>query len=162
MNEILIGFDYDRFRCRDLTNKWLMSKRLERIFSFITILMTSIILTNSYTFEVFATHISKPIPYLEKNEFLSNETIGLKGWVEYNGEPASDVLVQVWLEKERDKLISDNVTSDSNGNFTSTLSIPSDAVPGNYTVSVTSLCQEIHSNVCTYQWEELPIVIKTS
>ncbi len=109
----------------------------------------------------FATHISKPIPYLDKNEFYSNETIDVDGWVEYNNEPASDVLIQVFLEYDREKLTSDNVTSDSNGNFSAILSIPNEVEPGNYTVSVTSLCQEIHSNVCTYQWEELPITIST-
>lgn len=126
----------------------------------LTILTTSLVLTVSDSLDVFATHISKPIPYLDKNEFLSNETIDLNGWVEYNGEPASDVLVQVLLEKERDKLTSDNVTSDSNGNFSAILSIPNEIEPGNYTVSVTSHCQKIHSNVCTYQWRELPITIR--
>ncbi len=121
----------------------------------------SLALTLSYPIDVIATHISKPIPYLDKTEYLPNEIIDLKGWVEYNGEPASDVLLQVWLEKERNKLISDNVTSDSNGNFSATLSIPGNTVPGNYIVSVTSHCKEIHRNVCTYQWEELPIIIKT-
>jgi hypothetical protein len=132
------------------------------IITLLTFLTTSLTLTVSYSFDVFATHISKPIPNLDKNEFLSNETIDLKGWVEYNGEPASDVMVQVWLERERDKLISDNVTSDSNGNFSAILSIPPEIEPGNYTVSVTSLCHEIHSNVCTYQWEELPIAIRSN
>lgn len=132
------------------------------IITLLTILTTSLVLTVSHSFDVFATHISKPIPYLDKNEFLSNETIDLKGWVEYNGEPTSDVLVQVWLEKERDKLISDNITSDSNGNFSAILSIPPEIESGNYTVSVTSLCQEIHSNVCTYQLEELPVTIRTN
>jgi 5-hydroxyisourate hydrolase-like protein (transthyretin family) len=99
---------------------------------------------------------------MDKSEFLPNETIDLKGWVEYNGQPASNVLVQVWLEKERDKLVSDNVTSNANGNFSSILSIPPEIEPGNYTVSVTSLYQEIHSNICTYQFEELPITIRTS
>ena len=119
-----------------------------------------VVLMGSASQDIFATHISKPIPYLDKNEFSSNETIDLNGWVEYNGNPASDVLVQVFLEKERDKLASDNVTTNSNGNFSAILSIPSEIEPGNYTISVTSLCQEIHRNVCTYQWEELPITIR--
>lgn len=136
-----------------------MNSRI-RIFTLLTLLIASLTLTGSYLLDVFATHISKPISYLQKNGFLSNETIYLKGWVEYKGEPASDVLVQVWLEKERDKLISDNVTSDVNGNFTAHLAIPQEVDPGNYTVSVTSHCKEIHSNVCTYQFEELPITIR--
>jgi hypothetical protein len=131
-----------------------------RLVSLLTILTVSIVLIVSDSLDAFATHISKPIPYLDKNEFYSNETIDLSGWVEYNSEPASDVSVQVFLENERDKLASDNVTSDSNGNFSAILSIPNEVEPGNYIVMVTSLCQEIHSNVCTYQWEELPITIR--
>lgn len=138
-----------------------MSKIEIGLVPLLIILTTSLFVTLSDYLDIFATHISKPIPYLDKNEFLSNETIDLYGWVEYNGEPASDVLVQVFLEKERDKLTSDNVTSDSKGNFSAVLSIPPEIEPGNYTVSVTSLCQQIHSNVCTYQWEELPITIRT-
>jgi hypothetical protein len=138
-----------------------MNKRV-RIITLLTLLATtSFTLLVSYSSDALATHISKPIPYMDKSEFLPNETIDLKGWVEYNGQPASDVLVQVSLEKERDRLISNNVTSNANGNFSSILSIPPEIEPGNYTVSVTSLCQEIHSNVCTYQFEELPITIRT-
>lgn len=132
-----------------------------RIITLFTLLTVSFTSLGSYSFDVLATHVSKPIPYIDKNEFRHNETIDLKGWVEYNGQPTSDVLLQVWLEKERDKLISDNVTSDANGNFSAILSIPNDIEPGNYTVSVTSLCQEIHSNVCTFQFEERPITIRT-
>ncbi len=138
-----------------------MNKRVRIITLLILLATTSFTLLISYSSDALATHISKPVPYLDKNEFLTNETINLKGWVEYNGQPASDVLVQVWLEKERDKLISNNVTSNANGNFSANLSIPNEIEPGNYTVSVTSLCQEIHSNVCTYQFEELPITIRT-
>jgi hypothetical protein len=138
-----------------------MNKIGLRLIPLLTILSTTLFVTVSDSLDVFATHISKPIPHLDKYDFFSNETIDLNGWVEYNGEPASDVLVQVFLEKERDKLTSDNVTSDSNGNFSAVLPIPNETEPGNYTVSVTSLCQEIHSNVCTYQFEEVPITIRT-
>lgn len=131
-----------------------------RLLSLLTILTVSIVLIVSDSLDAFATHISKPIPYLDKKEFYSNETIDVNGWVEYNSEPASDVSVQVFLENELDKLSSDNVTSDSNGNFSAILPIPNGVEPGNYTVMVTSLCQEIHINVCTYQWEELPITIR--
>jgi hypothetical protein len=139
-----------------------MNKRVIGPFPILMILTTSLVSMVSDSLDAFATHISKPIPYLDKNEFYSNETIDVNGWVEYNSEPASDVLVQVFLEKERNKLTSDNVTSDSKGNFSAILSIPSEPEPGNYTISVTSLCQEIHRNVCTYQFEELPITIKSN
>ena len=138
-----------------------MNKRVEGTFRLLMILTTSLVFMVSDSLDAFATHISKPIPYLDKDEFYSNETIDVNGWAEYNNEPASDVLIQVFLENDREKLTSENVTSDSNGNFSAILSIPNEVEPGNYTVIVTSLCQEIHSNVCTYQWEELPITIST-
>ena len=138
-----------------------MNKRVVGPFPLLMILTTSLVFMVSDSLDAFATHISKPIPYLDKDEFYSNEPIDVNGWVEYNNEPASDVLIQVFLENDREKLTSENVTSDSNGNFSAILSIPNEVEPENYTVSVTSLCQEIHSNVCTYQWEELPITIST-
>ncbi|VFJ14381.1 carboxypeptidase-like regulatory domain-containing protein [Candidatus Nitrosocosmicus franklandus] len=138
-----------------------MNKRIVRPFLLLVlVLTTSLNMIVSDSQDASATHISKPIPYLDKNEFYSSETIDVNGWVEYNNMPASDVLVQVFLENKQDKLTSANVTSDSNGNFSTIPSIPNEIEPGNYTISVTSLCQEIHSNVCTYQWEELPIAIK--
>ena len=85
----------------------------------------------------------------------------MKGWIEYNGEPASDVLVQVWLEMKQDKLISDNATSDVNGNFSATLFLPDIIETGNYTISVTSHSKKINSNVSTYQCEEFLITIRT-
>lgn len=142
-------------------DNWLKTVKIKRPEFLWALILMSLALTFSYPLDVNATHISKPIPYLDKTEYLPSEIINLNGWIEYNGEPASDVLVQVWLEKERDKLISDNATSDVNGNFSATLSIPGNIETGNYTVSVTSHCKEIHSNVCTYQWEELPITIRT-
>lgn len=127
-----------------------MNKRVVGTFTFLMILTTSLVLMVSESIDAFATHISKPIPYLDKNDFYSNETIDVNGWVEYNSEPASDVLVQVFLENEQDKLTSHNVTSDLNGNFSAILSVPNEVQPGNYTVSVTSLCQEIN-----YQYNQL-------
>lgn len=86
--------------------------------------------------------------------------INVTGWIEYNGEPASEVLVQVSLEKKQNKIVSENITSNENGNFSSSLTIPQEINSGNYTIDVTSFCKEIHSNVCTYQFEELPITIR--
>ena len=36
----------------------------------------------------------------------------MKGWAQSYGQPASEVLAQVWLEKEREMWISNNFTSD--------------------------------------------------
>jgi preprotein translocase subunit SecD len=128
----------------------------------LVMLLTAIVLGFSYPLIVFATHISKPIPYLEKTEFLSNETIDLQGGVEYDNEPAPEVLVQVSLEKQLNKLTSESVTSNVNGNFSATLSIPNGTESGNYTVGITSHCQKIHINECIYQMEELSITIKSN
>jgi hypothetical protein len=126
------------------------------------ILLMTIIFSFSNPLNVFAIHISKPIPYLKKTEFLSNETIDLQGWIKYDREHASDVWVQVSLEKQLNTLTSKNVTSNANGNFSATLSIPDGTEDGNYTVSVLSPCQKIHDNICINQLEEIPITIKNS
>jgi len=55
-----------------------MSKEVG-LFTLLTILTTSLVLIVSGSLNVFATHISKPIPYLDKNEFLSNEMINVNG-----------------------------------------------------------------------------------
>lgn len=123
-------------------------------------LSLALILLVQYLVPIHATHISKPIPYVDKQEFLSNETVNVKGWIEYNGAPAADVLVGILLEKENQKLTAQNSTSDSNGNFSTSLSVPEDTDPGNYTVEVVSFCKDIHRNICTMQYTEIPIFIK--
>ncbi len=107
----------------------------------------------------YATHISKPIPYVDKQEFSPNDTINVKGWVEYNNAPASDVLVGILLEKENKKLMTQNSTSDKNGNFSASLSLPENSALGNHTVEVVSFCKDIHRNICTLQYTEIPITI---
>ncbi len=107
----------------------------------------------------YATHISKPIPHVDKQEFLPNDIIKVKGWVKYDNAPASEVLVGILLEKENKKLIAQNSTSDANGNFSTSLSIPENTTLGNYTIEVVSFCKDIHRNICTLQYAEIPISI---
>jgi hypothetical protein len=38
--------------------------------------------------DIFATHISKPILSMDKQTFDVNENITVKGWVEYQNNPA--------------------------------------------------------------------------
>lgn len=121
-------------------------------------LSLSLILAVHYL-PTYATHISKPIPHVGKQEFLPNEAINVKGWVEYNNAPASDVLVGVLLEKENKKLIAQNSTSDANGNFSASLSVPENTALGNHTIEVVSFCKDIHRNICTLQYTEIPITI---
>ena len=112
-----------------------------------------------HSLPTYATHVSKPIPHIDKQEFFPNEIISVKGWVEYNNAPASDVLVGVLLEKENKKLMAQNTTSDANGNFSTSLSIPENTAIGNYTIEAVSFCKDIHRNICTLQYAEIPISI---
>jgi hypothetical protein len=52
--------------------------------------------------DTFATHISKPILTMDKQTFEINENITVKGWVEYQNNPDSDVLLDIVVINEPD------------------------------------------------------------
>jgi hypothetical protein len=115
--------------------------------------------------DTFATHISKPILTMDKQNFEINETITVKGWVEYQNNPASDVLLDIVVINEPDggnELIRSQVVSNDTGNFTSNVILPVNTGPGNYTLTVISQCREEHRNICTNQHSSIPISIVKS
>ena len=80
---------------------------------------------SSSSTNVYATHISEPILSLEKDaKYNINETISVNGWVKYKENPASDVLVLLKLiNPNGNEIFQDQVRSDSNGNFTSSVTL---------------------------------------
>ena len=84
-----------------------------------------IILSLILSANVYATHISEPILSLEKDaKYNMNETISVNGWIKYNEKPASDVLVLLkLLSPNGNEIFQDKVRSDSNGNFTSNVTL---------------------------------------
>jgi hypothetical protein len=112
--------------------------------------------------DIFATHISKPILSMDKQTFDVNENITVKGWVEYQNNPASDVLLEIVMIHESNsgnELVRNQVRSNDTGNFTSNIILPVNTAPGNYTLTVISQCRDEHRNICTNQNSLIPISI---
>jgi hypothetical protein len=65
----------------------IMTAKKNYLLSFITLLIIC-----SGTKNSFATHISKPILIDPKTHYTVGNPVALHGWVEYNAQPAPDVL----------------------------------------------------------------------
>ena len=112
---------------------------------------------------VYATHISEPILSLEKDaEYNINETISVNGWIKYNEKPASDVLVLLkLLNPSGNEIFQDQVRSDSNGNFTSNVTLlGSNATEGGtFTLYAESQCRDEHRNICNHNNSSQTLVV---
>jgi hypothetical protein len=128
----------------------------------IAILFLSSLSLFGFDDDIFATHISKPILTMDKQTFDVNENITVKGWVDYQNNPASDVLLDIVVIHEpnsRNELVRNQVRSNDAGNFTSNIILPDNTEPGNYTLTVISQCRDEHRNICTNQNSLIPISI---
>jgi hypothetical protein len=108
-----------------------------------------------------ATHISKPVVTTDKQTFVVNENVTVTGWVEYQNSPASEVLLDIIINKLDDgnQLAKTQARSNESGNFTSTVNIPVDTIAGNYALNVISQCKDEHRNICTNQNSSIPITV---
>jgi hypothetical protein len=122
-----------------------------------------IILSLILSANVYATHISEPILSLDKDaKYNINETISVNGWVKYNEKPASNVLVLLKLiNPNGNELFQDQVRSDSNGNFTSNVTLlGSNATEGGtFTLYAESQCRDEHRNICNHNNSSQTIVV---
>ena len=122
-----------------------------------------IILSLILSANVYATHISEPILSLEKDaKYNMNETISVNGWVKYNDKPASDVLVLLKLINPiGNEIFQDQVRSDSNGNFTSNVTlVGSNATEGGtFTLYAESQCRDEHRNICNHNNSSQTLVV---
>jgi hypothetical protein len=128
----------------------------------IAILFLSSLSLFVFDHDTFATHVSKPILTMDKQTFDVNENITVKGWVEYQNNPASDVLLEIIFTHEPNggnELVRNQVRSNDAGNFTSNIILPVNTTPGNYTLTVISQCRDEHRNICTNQNSLIPISI---
>jgi hypothetical protein len=112
---------------------------------------------------VYATHISEPILSLDKDaKYNMNETIFLDGWVKYNDKLASDVLVLLKLiNPTGNEIFQDIVRSDSNGNFTSNVTLLGSNVTegGTFTLYAESQCRDEHRNICNHNNSSQTLVV---
>ncbi len=120
--------------------------------SFIILFCVSGGIKNSY-----ATHISQPILTDPKVHYTVGDTIILHGWVEYNAQPAPDVLLNFKLINSDGSLIMDqSYPSNQEGRFEFKFDTQ-EKTPGRYQFTVTSHCLEIHRYACTYKNQTVSI-----
>ncbi len=126
-----------------------------------TALFMTLILLAILSGNVLATHISQPILENPKAQYHVGETIALHGWVEYNAQPAPEVLLNFKLTRPDGAVAADqSYPSDANGRFEFKFDTR-DEKPGNYQLIITSHCLEIHRYACTYKTQTLSIDLTT-
>lgn len=127
----------------------------------VLVLVVVLFSSNILILDSFQTHVSSPIITSDKINYKQGENVILSGWVTYNDEPTSDVLLRIIATNPNEIQIFDEyATSDIDGLFAISIPISSDAEIGNYDVQVISQCREIHREVCTHQYESLSINVK--
>lgn len=103
---------------------------------------------------VYATHVSEPIISNDPNtQYKMNQTISINGWVKYNDQPASNVLVLLRLTNPNsDEIFRDEVRSNSNGNFTSIVNLSGLNLTevGAHRVTAESQCRDEHRSICNH------------
>ena len=139
------------------------NKRISKNNIYINSLTIGFILSLILSANVYATHISEPILSLDKDaKYNMNETMSINGWVKYNEKPASNVLVLLKLiNPTGNEIFQDQVRSDSNGNFTSNVTLlGSNATEGGtFTLYAESQCRDEHRNICNHNNSSQTLVV---
>ena len=139
------------------------NKRISKNNIYINALTIGFILSLILSANVYATHISEPILSLDKDaKYNMNETISVNGWVKYNDKPASDVLVLLKLINPiGNEIFQDQVRSDSNGNFTSNVTLVGSNVTegGTFTLYAESQCRDEHRSICSHNNSSQTLVV---
>lgn len=102
----------------------------------------------------YATHNSLPV--IEPMEhYIIGKTYDINGIILYNGEPTSDVLVEIRIDSPYGSS-REYVRSREDGRFSIRFN-PSEQ--GYYTITATSHCRDVHRSICTYQSTTLEIAV---
>ncbi|UJO99615.1 MAG: hypothetical protein LZF64_10520 [Nitrosomonas sp.] len=110
-----------------------------------------------FTGQAWATHISQPALIDPKTHYASGETVILHGRVDYNEQPAPDVLLNFKLIRADGSVAADqSYPSDQDGLFEFKFDTRNEKA-GSYQFTVTSHCLEIHRYACTYKNQTLSI-----
>ena len=111
--------------------------------------------------ESYQTHVSSPVITSDKTSYKQGENIIISGWVNYNEESTSDVLLRIIATNPLQVQIFDKyVTSGPDGTFSAEIPVSETAELGNYVVEIISQCREIHREICTHQSETISITIE--
>jgi|SRR5687768_901651 len=101
-----------------------------------------------------ATHVSEPILVIDANtQYKKNQTFTVNGWVKYNNQPTSDVLVLLRLtDSNSNEIFQEEIRSDSNGNFTTSINLGELNLTevGGYRMTAESQCRDVHSSICNH------------
>jgi len=116
---------------------------------------------NIIILESYQTHVSSPVITSDKTNYKQGENVIISGWINYNEEPTSDVLVRIITTNPLEiKIFDEYVTSGFDGAFSIEIPIEKDAEVGRYVVEIISQCREIHREICTHQNETITITIE--
>ena len=125
------------------------------LFFFVVLFCTNIIILESYQ-----THVSSPVITSDKTSYKQGDKVIISGWVNYNEEPTSDVLLRIIaINPLKVKIFDEYVISGPDGKFSTKIPIATNAEIGNYVVEIISQCREIHREICTHQSEAISITI---
>ena len=116
---------------------------------------------NFIILESYQTHVSSPIITSDRTNYKQGEDIVISGWVNYNEEATSDVLLRIIVSDPLEtKIFDEYVTSNLEGEFFVKIPMSKDARVGNYDIEIISQCREIHREICTNQKESISITIE--
>ena len=111
--------------------------------------------------ESYQTHVSSPVITSDRINYKQGESVILSGWVNYNEEATSDVLLRITVANPLEiKIFDEYVTSNNEGIFAVEIPISDNAEVGSYNIEVISQCREIHREICTHQYETLSITVE--
>ena len=108
-----------------------------------------------------STHVSVPVLTAGGDlEYLFADNLIIAGWIEYGGSPTPDVLLNIRvLNPDRAQVSETFVTSDFNGEFEYAFGLPEGSMPGDYLVTVTSMCWEQHRQICTHRTAQATVSV---
>ena len=116
---------------------------------------------NFIILESYQTHVSSPIITSDKTNYKQGENIVISGWVNYNEEATSDVLLRIIVTDPLEmKIFDEYVTSNPEGEFFIEIPMSKDAKVGSYDIEIISQCREIHREICTHQNESISIIVE--
>ena len=116
---------------------------------------------NSIILESYQTHISSPVITSDKTNYKQGENIVISGWVNYNEEATSDVLLRIIVTDPLEmKIFDEYITSDLEGEFFVEIPMSQNTKVGSYDIEIISQCREIHREICTHQNESTSITVE--
>ena len=109
----------------------------------------------------YSTHISQPILTIEQNlVYTIGDNLAITGWVEYDDEATSDVLLSVKISNPSGVVTSEFfLTSDADGKFEFPFELAESDGAGDYKVNIMSMCLEVHRDICTHKTAETTISV---